>query len=81
MTTKPQFNFNPKLYKLFDEYEVGKMWKKSNSASDNFVALEDKAYVILKLSNTNLNEMIFFKKGAIITINDSLMEYYENDLY
>ena len=79
MTIRPQINFNPKLFKLFDEYELGKMWEKTKT-SDNFVALEDKAYVILKFSNTNLKEMVFFKKGSIIKISKSLLEYHENDL-
>jgi len=78
--TSPQLNFNPKMYKLFDEYELGKMWRKTDSSEDNFVALEDKAFVVLKLFNSNLNDVVFFKKGSIITIDNSMLEYFENDL-
>ena len=79
LTIKQQMNLNSKMYKLFDSYELGRMWKKTKSLNC-FIALEDKAFVILKLHNISSHDLVFFKKGATITINNSLMEYYENDL-
>lgn len=79
MTIKQQINLNSKMYKLFDSYELGKMWKKTKS-SNCFIAMEDKAFVILKLLDISAHDLVFFKKGATITINNSLLEYYENDL-
>jgi len=74
-------NFNPKLYKLFDEYELGKSWRKNKSSSNSFVALEDKSVVVLTLENSSISDMVFFKKGAVVSFNNGLLEYYENDLF
>lgn len=73
-------NFNLKLYKLCDEYELGKTWRKESSSSNSFVALEDKSIVVLGLENSSINDTVYFKKGAIVSFNNGLLEYYENDL-
>ena len=73
-------NLNPKMFKLCDEYEFNNTWRKTESPPNTFVALEDKSPVVLKLENSNLSEMVFFKKGAIVSIKNGLLEYYENDL-
>ena len=39
-----------------------------------------KAFAVLNLFNSNLNDVVFFKKGSIITIYNSMLEYFENDL-
>lgn len=73
-------NFNPKLYKLYDEYELGKTWRETEPSSNSFVALEDKSVIVLKLENSSIHDPALFKKGAIVSIEDGLLEYYENDL-
>lgn len=68
------------MYKLYDEYELGKTWRKMEPSSKRFVALEDRSVVVLKLENYKVHDKTLFKKGAIVSIDDGLLEYYENDL-
>lgn len=80
MSVDQQMDLNIKLYKAFKNCKLKGRWNLKENSSHEFMALEDNASASLYGIRAEWNEIFYFKKGAEITIKNSIIEYYENDV-
>ncbi|MCV0401351.1 MAG: hypothetical protein K5777_05175 [Nitrosopumilus sp.] len=71
-----------KTQKLFDTCKLIGKWKYAdNSQHSHYEALEDGATIEFSLIRANFIESFRFKKSSRIIIKDSIVEFYDEDLF
>lgn len=82
LNTDNQIHDKVKTQKLFDTYKLTGKWKHVGvSFPCYYEALDDGATIELCMTKIDLIEPFSFKKYSKIIIKDSIMEFYEEDLF
>lgn len=82
LNTGNQIHDRVKTHKIFDTCKLAGKWKHvDNSSPFHYEALEDGATIELCMIQVDLIESFRFKKSSKIFIKDSIMEFYEEDLF
>ncbi len=82
MNSGSQIHDKMKTQKLFDTCKLIGRWKHANSSSpSSYESLEDGATIEFSMIQANFTESFRFKKFSRITIKDSMIEFYEEDLF
>lgn len=80
MSVNQQLNLNVKLYKAFKSCKLKGRWNLKKNSFHEYVALDEGASIILYGIRSEWNEIFSFKKDSTVTIKNSIIEYYDNDV-
>lgn len=81
MDVNQQLHLNVKLHKAFKTCKLKGKWNLKKNSFREYVALENGANILLNGIGAKCDDVFYFKKGSEVAIKNSIMEYYDNDVF